>query len=301
MKEWRKPNFFIIGAPKCGTTAIASYLDEHPEIYISDPKEPDYLNSDMAYSTVSSLQEYASCFRYATKKHKFICDASVGYLYSEKAVESINKDYGNSKLLVMLRNPIDLVYSFYSEQVWSGAENVMDFETAWKLQSKRNVGENIPKLCKRPFLLQYKEIGLLGKYLNKLFNVVDREKIHVVLHEDFVKNPAYEYDRILDFLGVSSMKIEDFPYVNENKKPRNRFVVPAIQWLISIKMKLGNPKFNFGIIKKIIDANSVSYKRTKLDERFREELSEEFYEDIMMLSKLIERNLDHWLVKSTKN
>ena len=84
-EKMKKPNFFIIGAPKCGTTALARYLSEHNDIFMCQPKEPNYFSSDlpMRQPGVESIDEYLNLFSDADDSCKAVGEASVWYLYSK--------------------------------------------------------------------------------------------------------------------------------------------------------------------------------------------------------------------------
>ena len=111
-----QPNFFIIGAPKCGTTSMSVYLSSHPEIIISNPKEPHYFSKDINNGGIRKMQEYLECFSSVDKKANAIGEASTLYLYSKVAVPNIlafNKDV---RFIVMLRNPKEVAYSYHESQ-----------------------------------------------------------------------------------------------------------------------------------------------------------------------------------------
>src|SRR5438477_11547979 len=113
-----KPNFFILGAPKCGTTSMAKWLSDHPEIFMSADKELNYYNMDHKRSEIKNYQHYLYFFKKATEKHKIIGEASVWYLFSKEAVPNILKDSNKEvKFLVMIRNPIQMAYSLHQEHV----------------------------------------------------------------------------------------------------------------------------------------------------------------------------------------
>ena len=151
-----KPNFFIIGAPKCGTTALSEYLREHPNIYMCTPKEPHYFDYDFEqYREVETLDEYLGLFEAATTEHIAIGEASACYLYSSVALEDIYQFAPQAKIIVMLRNPVDLAYSYHSQLLYASDENVPDFEQAWRLQDIRREGKKIPPRCRDSALLQY--------------------------------------------------------------------------------------------------------------------------------------------------
>ena len=112
------PNFFIIGAPKCGTTALSEYLRTHPDVFFSEPKEPNYFNSDVVSKKLyyyTSLEDYLEkCFSGA-EGYKAVGEGSVRYLSSAVAVDNILKLYPNAKFIIMLRNPVDLGYSLFHQ------------------------------------------------------------------------------------------------------------------------------------------------------------------------------------------
>jgi hypothetical protein len=88
LKPLRKPTFFIIGAPKCGTTSLAAWLGTHPDAFMSPTKEPDFFNTDDRQG-VTSLSEYEELFREARNNHIAVGEASVWYLSSSHAVHNI--------------------------------------------------------------------------------------------------------------------------------------------------------------------------------------------------------------------
>lgn len=110
----RRPNTFIVGAPKCGTTALSTYLSEHREVFLSDPKEPNYFCSDLPErQVVSQMEDYLTLFEGALDGHSVVMEASTWYLVSRVAVANIMEFEPRARLIVMVRNPIDLVHSLH--------------------------------------------------------------------------------------------------------------------------------------------------------------------------------------------
>ena len=110
-----KPNLFIVGAPKCGTTFLYHYLKQHPEIYFPDFKEPHFFGSDLirkngAYDL--SLNNYKSLFN---SDKKIIGEASTFYIFSKNAAKEIYDFNPDAKIIIMLRNLVDLAYSLHSQ------------------------------------------------------------------------------------------------------------------------------------------------------------------------------------------
>ena len=142
------PNFFIIGAPKSGTTALSQYLKEHPNIFFSRVKEPHFFDLDTSKRLKADLPTYLSLFSEAEPdRHKAVGEGSTGYLFSKVAVSEILKFNPNSKFIVMLRNPVELVQAWHSEMYYEGVENISDFEGAWRLERKGAMAGAYPNLA----------------------------------------------------------------------------------------------------------------------------------------------------------
>ncbi len=126
----RIPNLFIVGAPKCGTTALWSYLGSHPDIF-SAGKEYHYFGSDLVYRNQSRLdrESYLAYFSQADQE-RYLLDASVGYLVSERAAVEIASFSPDCRIIAILRDPIDMMHSLHSELLFQGDEDVADFGTA---------------------------------------------------------------------------------------------------------------------------------------------------------------------------
>lgn len=298
-----QPNFFIVGAPKCGTTALSEYLRTHPNIYISTPKEPSYFADDFpAYREVKTLTEYLEqCFVDVLPQHQAVGDASALYLYSSIALSNVHQFNPDAKIIVMLRNPVDLVYSYHSQLLYDGDENEPDFEQAWKLQASRKEGKNISVLCREPRLLQYAEFGKLGQQVEHLLNIFPREKIHFIWFDDFANATSLVYEEVLKFLAVPSDNRTEFERVNVNKTHKSSVLGKVTQkppkFLINIAMKTKQVMgfSRWGVMDAIRGFNSETTTRQPLSPDFKAELTAEFTADIQKLSSLLDKDLSHWL------
>ncbi|MCP2728272.1 sulfotransferase family protein [Limnofasciculus baicalensis] len=103
----KKPNLFVVGAPKCGTTSMHNYLGQHPEIFMSSPKELHYFSRDIDCFTgkIKELYNYLQLFDSAGNA-KYIGESSPEYLYSEVASQQIKELCSDAKIIIMLRNPL---------------------------------------------------------------------------------------------------------------------------------------------------------------------------------------------------
>lgn len=290
----KKPNFFILGAPKCGTTSMAAWLSEHPRVYMSPSKEPHYFDTDHNNCNIRSMAEYLALFEGAPASSLAIGEASVFYLCSNVAVGNILTFAADAKFVLMLRNPIDMAHSLHHQLCFNMDEHVVDFEEAWNLQEKRASGNSVTSHCQETKFLVYGEICQLGAQLKRLYSQVSRERVHIVVFDDLKTDPCQEYQRVLAFLGVPDDGRQDFPLHNPAKERRSRPLCLIVKWLSDAKKGLRITK-RFGILNMIDRGNTRARQRPPLKPEMRRILIEYFTDDIQLLEALLGRDLSHWL------
>ena len=142
----RKPDFFIVGAPKCGTTAMQYYLSQHPDIFLPE-KEMDFFGNDLLFTHPRcTIEQYLAHFD--TPEAKFrrrVGEKSVFYLYSKRAAYEIRDFAGAADIIIMLRNPVDMLYSLHSHMLRTGGEEIEDFRAALEDESIRKPGARLPR------------------------------------------------------------------------------------------------------------------------------------------------------------
>jgi len=300
-----KPNFFIVGAPKCGTTALYEYLRPHPNIFMPELKEPHFFANDLGtYPRIKTLEEYTELFSPSTETHLRVGEASVYYLRSAVAIANIHAFNPAAKIIAMFRNPVDMVYSFHSQLRYWSEETEPDFETAWRLQEQRRQGLHLPPQSRGGFLLQYAEFGKFGSQAQRVLASFPAEQVKFILYDDFVASPEKVYREVIDFLGLPQDSRGSFPRINENKRPRlswlgNFLRKPppvlrtAVQRLKQAVGAVGGEQIA-AVTTKIVDLNTVKERRPPLSPEFRAELTATFREEIGVLSRLLNRDLSHW-------
>ena len=298
-----KPNFFIVGAPKCGTTALYEYLRSHPSVFMPRHKEPHYFAKDLgAYSLIRTPDAYQRLFAGTTEQHLRVGEASVFYLFSSVAVPLIHDFEPTAKIIALFRNPVDLVQALHSQALYVGEEVVCDFETAWRLQPRRLQGTDLPPRCRDPFLFQFASIGRLGSQAQRLLSIVPSEQVKLILLDDFAAAPQRVYDEVLRFLELPHDGRREFPRLNEGKSAR-------IEWLKDflskppsglrrgvrrLKQLVGEERVR-GLKGELVKVNTVKESRRSLSPEFRAELVETFREEVGLLSRLLNRDLSHWV------
>ncbi len=289
------PNFFIVGAPKCGTTSLAKWLSSHPKIYMSPIKEPHYFNIDMEYRKVPDKSEYLDLFDEVTDSHKSIGEASVFYLFSECAIPKIENRITDARYIVMVRNPVEMAQSLHEQQLVAGNEHIDDFEVAWELSRDRLQGKKTSFWCREPKLLAYKDVCKIGKQVDWLFNLIPRERVHVIVLDDLKSDPLREYRDTLQFLNLDYDGRSEFRAHNTAKKRKSRLVRRIAKGVNAFKRSLGVGPIGTGIMEWIDKANTQNRPRSPLESHTREKVAEFFKEDVHLLSKTIDRDLTHWI------
>jgi len=297
----KRPHFFLIGAPKSGTTALYEYLREHPKIFLCE-KDLNFFSEDIpGMRRVRAEDEYLELFAGARDEHRAVGEASSLYLFSSVAAQRIREFAPNAKLIALLRNPIDLAYSFHGQLLYSGEEDVEDFEKAWALQDERRAGRSIPRRCTAPEQLQYREIAALGTQIQRLTTLFPATQLSLHLHDDLVRDPGVVYEAVLAFLGVPSDNRTEFPRVNVAKSHRNDAVgafteqPPAlIRKTVRLVKKILRIE-ELGIMSRLRAVNDAERKRPPLDPAFRNQLRDVFRPEINLLSSVLDRDLSHWL------
>lgn len=297
MTERRYPNLFILGAPKCGTTAMSSYLAGHPDIFMSEQggiKEPKYFCSDRWYSHQQhpkTENEYLALFDDAPSDVKYLGEATPRYLQSTMAVPAILENCERPRFVVMLRNPVDLVVSQYNQRVKTGQED-QALETAWHLQRTRLDGKRLPLSVDDGRFVEYGYHAQLGRQMQLLLDQVDPKSLHCIFFEDFKNNPGESYRQLLAFLGLPDDGRQDFASHNTSMQVRSPRLAVTVKRLVHLRDRIGLPK-GMGVSEVIKRFNRVP-GRTTVRPEFRRELQAYFKDDIDLLSDLMSRDLSHW-------
>ena len=294
----KTPDFFIIGAPKCGTTSLANWLGSHSDIFMPSVKESHHYARDLGYSDYRDADKYAALFRDAGPQISVIGEASAGYMHSETAIPAITAENPFAKFIVMLRNPVEMAQSLHQQLYFDGDETIASFEKAWAVQDERIHGRGIPIKCREPKFLIYRDVCCLGKYLNNLFSVSERENVLVLLLDDVRKDPRKEWIRVLSFLSVPDDGRTEFPVFNEAKVRRFQFLGSMASAYVKFRNALNLPPLNTGFFKSVNKMNNRSVIREELSPNMSAMLNNAFRSDVELLSKLLNRNLDSWLVEN---
>lgn len=288
-----KVDFIGVGMPKCGTTWIAEILAEHPDIFIPPKKEINYFNETyfgvyrkLAYNYNRGFDWYKKQFL-GYKNEKITGTFNVTYFTDKKAPQRIKEHFPDAKIIVSLRNPVDMLQSFY----W------MFRRTSLENYRSRSFSEAIDKNIKKDL---YLELGEYSKYLERYYNIFGKKNVHVIIFSDIKKNPLkvckdlYKYLEVdVDFVPKKLNKRINKP-VKERSVLIKRFVGLILTFIRKLQLRpvyvfLLNNKFLNNLYAKI---NYVRYEYPKIDNKKRMMLLDYYKDDIKKLSKMIDRDLE---------
>lgn len=302
-KNTKLPNFLIIGAAKSGTSSLYRYIKEHPEIFLSNPKEPKFITSnfiqypyrgkgDNKIKTITKIDDYLNLFD-DIQEEKAIGEASADNLYyHKKAIPVIKKLLGDTKIVIMLRNPADRAFSSYNHLIRDNRENY-SFEKALKKENYR-ISNNYN------FLWHYKKVGL---YYNQVKAYLDNfSQVKIFLFENLINKKEELLKELFGFLEV-----------NDNYLPKNIDLVYNKTGIVkSKKLKdffdknfIDKPPAVIRNLAKIIPQNikdsittyvaNKNLKKQEIKKDTKQYLINYFREDILQLQTLINRDLSGWL------
>ena len=301
IEQIKKPNFFVVGAAKAGTTSLWRYLMQHPEIFLPESdlyKEPAFFCKS-ARIGIKEEQKYFQLFAEAQEFHKAIGECSTVYLPCPDSAcaifEYANRFNINVKIIIMLRNPADRAYSLYNWNVLSGLEPEGSFLKALKLEKIRKYKKLPSFWLPSPTNLQYLyfETGLYAKQVQRYFDLFPRENIYIGIFEEFIKKPLDILQEIFNFLGVSPFSNINFQIYNPSYSvinPRLQVLLRKITRLL-IKYKIIK---NFKTIAErdfLLKLGLKKKKPSPLSNERRSWLLEKYKDDILQLETIINKNL----------
>lgn len=312
MTSHKKPNFFIVGAPKCGTTALNHYLAAHPDIFTAK-KEMHFFGSDLRFGPQLQLyrrhpEDYLAEFN-AWGDQACAGEASVWYLFSQKAAEEIKAFNPEARIIIMLREPTAMLYSLYCAFLADGNEYLPTFKEALAAEDDRRAGRRLSRQTYLAQALAYRETARYSEQVRRYFDVFGRERVRVIIYDDFNANTADVFCKTLEFLGVAPGRVNpNFEVINGNANGNSSVRSRAMRAILNdrflrataISLRSWLPYRMFTMMRKtwvkLNDFNFVASpsNRQPIDPELRQSLALEFVPEVERLSALLGRDLTHW-------
>ena len=313
---------FIVGAPRCGTTTMARWLQAHPEVLFPFVKEPHFFaQHDLRGLGKAELrrrveQDYLDYFFPDPDARQTVgADCSVSYLYTPEQLEPALKLWPKSRFIVGLRDPLTLLPSLHKRLIFTGDENIRRFEDAWAAVPDRAAGRRIPWSTVEPRLLRYDEAARYGIYVERLFAAVGKERCLVMLFDDLVADPAEQHRRLLDFCGLEPVAAPELKAEREGKGVRFLLLQQLLKrpprmllpYLASIrhrgrfdrdagaKAKKTAPGKSKSLRKRLLKWNKAADEKRPIPLAVQRDIKAHLQDEVDRLGELIGRDLSHWL------
>lgn len=295
----RKPDFLILGAAKCGTTSLYIYLNTHPEICMSDPKEPLFFEAEYH----KGFEYYYNKYFLHCRGERIIGEARHRNLYLPYVAERIGRSVPNAKLIVIVRNPVDRAYSHWWHWYSRGREPLSFrdaiYEDIRRIESGITFeGEEGAQLWERNFDFEikrnefrtYVDSGYYSQQIRRYLKHFPEDHLKVIFMEDLVRNPQAIMLELYSFLGVKAADREmDF-------KPHNvalgRTALRLMKHVEKFNVHNVLPHRIKNIGKKLLYMTGATKKR--IDPSTKKVLIDHYYPYNRDLEKLTGRDLSHW-------
>jgi hypothetical protein len=304
----RAPDFFLVGHPKSGTTALYEMLRGHPQIYMPQLKEPCFLAPDHArrLQRVGSgplpqtLQEYLDLFA-AAGPDQLIGEATSAYLVSHEAPRKIAELQPRARIVAILREPASLLRSLHLQLIQDHVEDKRDLRTAISLESARAQGRHVPARSPRPQALQYSERVRFVDQLRRYHEVLPHEQVLVLVYDDFRRENVLTVRKVLRFLGVDdevsiqateanptvqvrSQRLDELVHaVSAGRSPAGRALKGAVKAVAPRRVRRGM----LGAVRQRL----VFAEPEPIDEELMLELRRRYRAEVVALSEYLGRDL----------
>jgi len=300
-----KVDFFCVGVAKAGTTTLHDLLSLQNNISLPRKKETNYFSfgisgkpaftgpldsSSVNEPTVISLEEYINDFD--LKPDSIIGEICPSYSLSGAAA-NIYEHNPAAKIIIILREPVSRSYSNYQHLVRDGREH-FSFEDALAAESQRlEQGWE--------WFWGLKSNSLYFDFVKEYIDVFGKEKVKIILFEDFIKNQEQYLAEVMDFIGLDSTEAvyEEFD--------SNKSGVVSKRWKYLHKFLLAEGKLNSMLrallptgLRKTLGALVKRFSTVKgeVSTETKYSLAREFATDLNQLNSLTEGRVGKWLEQS---
>lgn len=309
---------FIVGAPRCGTTSLSKYLREHPQVGFARIKEPHFFAQHDLTGVPDQVlrdtvrREYLDQYFRGREDCPLLAEGSVSYLYFPDHVKAVLRLWPHAKFVIAVRNPLQMIPSLHQRLIHNGDEDEPSFRRAWNLVPERRAGRSLPARCADPRLLDYWNIGLLGKHVERFIEAVGKERCFVSVFDDLAIDPIGQYRRLLDFLELDDDGRSDFA---ANRKSKSVKLI----WLQRLLMRppkraikvLGSKNYQerFDVDKppkpiaervlkarkRLLEWNQAPARKPDVDAALLKDMKDKYRDDVALLSQVLGRDLDYWM------
>jgi len=300
----KKPNLFIVGHPRSGTSSLHAYLSQHPEVFMTAIKEPNYFALDFRkasdrfhgrrlYFPYRTEERYLKLYR-KWGQEKIGGEASATNLCSKVSAREIHRFNPKAKIIMLFREPVDFLYSYHSAAQFALGEHHKNFEKALEAEQIRRKGQDLSKRVISPPWLFYSVFVKYADQLDRFQKFFGNDQIKIILFDEFKARTPHVFRDILAFLDVDPDFRPSFEIVNPNKQ---------VRWPLLKKFTLDSPYFrktlrllfsddSYAGMKNFYKTKMVQHKpRPPLDDGLRMKLMKSIKPEIEAFSSALDLDL----------
>ncbi len=289
------PDFFVIGAYRSGTTSLYRYLRQHPDVFLPLEKEPNFYAVDDNPDASAVLRSRALTTRddydrfYAdAAPHQVRGDISPEYLRNPAAAPRIHRDHPDTRLVAILRNPVERAWSDFLLHRRDGNEPLESFTDALAEQDARQSGGDHRAG-------HYIDSGMYHEQLERYLELFDRDQLLVLLYDDLSADRQGVMRRIFEHVGVDAdFETVEEDAINASGVPTN----PAVAWALRSRAKL-RPYVSRSVLERARPMwdrfLSRNLAKPELSDADRRHLVDIYRDDVKALGSLLGRDLSDWL------
>lgn len=300
----RKPNLFIVGPPKTGSTALYEFLGKHPNIFMPDMKELAYFCTDLHKESdkfhedkkrfpIRTKKDYMKKFR-DWKSQKYGCDCTTNYFLSDIAAKKIHEFNPEAKIIIVIREPVDYISSVHNQTLQNDAEDQIELNKALDLENERK--KDWSKISKRtaiPRNVFYSEFPYFSKKIKEYQKLFGEKNVKIVLFDEFKRDNKKIYLDIINFLNIEKNHMPRFKSINSRYTIKYKIIrdigYSPIIW--KIPKLLFPKKFYVKVKAKFNDFLRIPAKKPKIDTKLELKLKKKYFEEVNNLSKLLQKDL----------
>jgi hypothetical protein len=224
----RVPDFFIVGHPKCGTTALYEMLSVHPQVFMPERKEPRWFASDLpspyqpspAGEPGESFEDYLALFAPA-RAEQLVGEGSTAYIWSQTAAALIAEARPDARIVAILREPASFLRSLHLQLLQHKSEEEPSLRRALELEGERREGRSLTEVNRRwPQVLMYSDRVRYVEQLRRFHAVFEPEQVLVLIYDDFRADNEGTVRRVQRFLGIEERGTERVREANPSVRRR---------------------------------------------------------------------------------
>lgn len=296
------PAFFVVGAPKSGTTSVYAYLRGHPQVFLPRRKELLYYCTDLHFRfPLLNTEQFLSYYRNA-HPNQVAGEVSVWNLFSVEAAQRIYTHNPRARIIAILRHPADMIHSLFQNHVFNRNEIFTDLEAALDAEPERRAGRLLSPVMRCPQeALYYSEVARYATQLRRYYAVFPAGQVLVLFFDDFARNTPQVFQKLLRFIGVDESYRPDFRIHNARKTVRSRWLRDVMTggpaWLRRIvRMLLPHQSAaRDWLEQRLWQINTQQTVATALSPVLRQRIIKMYEPEVRELSAMTGRDLTHWL------